>query len=102
MSLLQQLGDVLSHSAARAAGNVSVRIKTNLGPAITFNNLTAPGPSVLDSLGLKYAVTILDAQGRSLVSSGDEPTTSPLLVTAYGSILLGLTFVFYRGVRSFF
>lgn len=102
MSLLQQLGEVLTSSATRAAGNVSVRIKTNLGPPLTVSNLTAPGPSILDAFGIKYAVTVLDAQGNPLVSTGNEPPTNVILVTAYLSVFAGLSFIMYRGIRSFF
>lgn len=102
MSFLQQLGDVLSASASRAAGNVSVRIKTNLGPPLTVSNLTAPGPSILDALGVKYAVTVLDAQGNTIVASGSEPSTNPVIVAAYLGLFASVSFVLYRGVRSFF
>lgn len=102
MSFLQQLGDVLGSSVTRAAGNVSVRIKTNLGPPLTVSNLTAPGPSILDALGVKYAVTVLDAKGNTIVASGSEPPTNPIIVAAYLGFFFGVSFIMYRGVRSFF
>lgn len=102
MNFLQQLTGVLESSVARAAGNVSVRVKTNLGPAMTFSNLTAPGPSALDVTGIKYAVTVLDAQGKPLVTTGDEPSTNLILVAVYLSLFAGVTLILYRGVRSFF
>lgn len=102
MGFLQQLGGVLTSSATRAAGNVSVRVKTNLGPPLTVSNLTAPGPSILDAFGIKYAVTVLDAQGNPLVSTGNEPPTNPVIVAAYLSLFAGVSFIMFRGVRSFF
>lgn len=102
MSFGADLLSVLSSSAARAAGNVSVEVKTNLGPPLTFSNLTAPGPSALDLLGVQYSVTVLDAQGRVLVKTADPPATNVLLATAYVTVFAGALFVFYRGFRSFF
>lgn len=102
----RDLLDSLVDAAADAAGNLSVSVKTNLGPEITVWSGAADGgtgggassPSLAERLGIRAAVIVRGSRGQVLKEFGDYPATEPwkvaLALLAAGALL----FVIVRGV----
>jgi hypothetical protein len=100
-SLAAQAGDALTD----AAGNLSVAVKTNLGPEITVWDGSAsdgeggtPSTSLAEILGVKAAVIVRAGSGRVLKQFGDYPATDPVRVVIALAALGMLLFVLVRGV----
>ena len=94
MSLHDELAQALE-GAAQLRG-VRVRLKTNLGPAVTVYDADAPPPSF--PLRLRAGVIIEDREGRRIASAGGWPATDWPLVIALGALALGGAALVVRGV----
>ena len=105
------LSSVLGFARDYAGENLSIAIKTNLGPEFTVAsaNILGSGGGLGGSdgikgqgglLGLKAAVIVRDSHGRSVAHFGDAPPTEYwrlILLIVAGALVLGLA---VRGLRS--
>ena len=93
------------------AGGISVSVKTNYGPEIpiysgamsggasTGAGGTPSSPSLLSTLlGLKAAVIVRDATGRTLTTFGTPPATDPVRVGVALGIVALVALIMFRGV----
>lgn len=103
-------GDV-SNIGQSVISGLSVRVKTNLGPAFMVGGqYTAPTasnpnpapahPGILDTLGVEVGAEVLSADGSVLFRYGDMPPTSPIAAAMALLALAGLVFLLYRGIRG--
>lgn len=122
MSLWSSLDSAFAYAGSALAGDVqgigqsvvsglSVRVKTNLGPAfLVGGQYTAPtssnpnpspsNPGILDTLGVEIGAEVLSADGSVLFRYGDMPPTSPLYAGLALAAVLALAFLVYRGIRA--
>lgn len=113
-SAFQNAGSVLSGDVQNLAQSVvsglSVRVKTNLGPAFLIGGqYTAPSasnpdpvpanPGLLDTLGIEVGAEVLSADGSVLFRYGDLPPTNPIYAALLLAALVGVAFLVYRGIR---
>lgn len=123
MNLWSELDGAFSNAGAVLAGDVqgigqsvlsglSVRVKTNFGPAfIVGGQYTAPSsgnpnpapsttPGLLDTLGVEVGAEVLSADGSVLFRWGDLPPTNPIYAAIGIAAVLGIGYLIIRGIRS--
>lgn len=95
--------DILADLQAAAVekltgGDVRAVLRTNIAPPITIYSGASQGPGLLQTLGIKAAVTITDANGRQLTTLGTAAPTDWIRAAIIWGGLGYLAAVFGRGL----
>lgn len=79
-----ELGSIVGEAAAQ---NFAVAVKTNIAPELTIYRPSS-GPSLLEFLGIEYAIVVRDKQGRVVATYGEPPATDPVIAAAFAAVLV--------------
>jgi hypothetical protein len=87
-------------SAIQSSG-VRVSVKTNLGPEFTvWDGPAKAGAGLAQSIGIRGAVIVRDAQGNVLFTHGEPPETNLLLSAIFFSVAAYIGFLIWRGATK--
>ena len=93
--LLSSLGTAVG---TYAADQVTISVKTNLGPEIQVFDGSDQSPGLLSQLGIQAAVIVRDMNGNVLTTLGDVPPTNPIVALGALAIIATLGYVVVRGL----
>lgn len=79
-------------------GEVRAVLRTNIAPPITVYSGATQGPSILQTLGIKAAITLTDGHGRELTTLGTAAPTDWVRAAIVWGGLGYLAAVFGRGL----
>jgi hypothetical protein len=79
-------------------GGLRVGVKTNLGPEFTVWDGQSKTGGIAQLLGIKGAIIVRDASGKTLMVQGEPPETNYILTAAYAAGLAYVGYLVWRGL----